>query len=767
MSTHDFRRLSGLDFEEMVHDLLEAAWSCPLEAFSAGPDGGIDLRHISVDDGRTIIQCKNLASSSFSTLLSKMRNEELPKITRLAPERYVLVTSVGLTPENKRTLAELLQPYLRVEADIIGAIEVEKLLRDHPSIEQRHYKLWLTSTAVLQQVMHMAEVSQTQFHMERIKRKIPIFVQNDAFPRAMKALDVQRVVVLSGAPGIGKSTLADILLYAQTHDGFVPAVIGSNLAEGRRMIQPGRNMIFYFDDFLGETFLGDRPDFRGRKEDQALVEFLEMVRASDAHRFILTTREHILTGALQRSERLRNSGIADDRCIVEIDDYRRAHRARILYNHLHFSGLEDGYKSEMLREDFFLEIIDHEHFNPRVIEWLSSPRRLRSVAAADYQDHVRRLLDDPHKIWTDAFEHEISPAARNLLVVLYTLGHDALLSEVELAWTAFQQHCAKKYNFPMHPDAYRDALKELDGSFLRYREGSAFFLNPSVRDFLQTIVANSKDRLEDILSSATRFRQVASLWDYGGEENAFVELRAFLRTNQRLFIAALSRLLTGPHVQWQHTEHGYRGIQIDRRLVSRGVLAVGLADEFQSREALHLLSAAIRNLITESESGSVDVAELMNLFAAMRESTWIELNGGWQMLGPIVDRLVAMLPEARSSDWLRLLDEIEKGLVFGDATSAQIDAQLNAYATERVTDERFDCSSVDDLEWLLETLTKLQEQHGCDFAYQLERLSESIAEQAENSPNESSSPSYPSSRRGEPAPISDVDIRGMFRSLVF
>ena len=102
MSGHDFRRLSGLDFEELVHDLLEATWGVRLEAFSAGPDGGVDLRRIDADGGRTIIQCKNLAGSPFSTLLSKMRNEEVPKIVRLAPERYMLVTSVGLTPDNKR-----------------------------------------------------------------------------------------------------------------------------------------------------------------------------------------------------------------------------------------------------------------------------------------------------------------------------------------------------------------------------------------------------------------------------------------------------------------------------------------------------------------------------------------------------------------------------------------------------------------------------------------------------------------------------------------
>lgn len=766
MGTYDFRRLSGLDFEELVHDLLEAAWGYRLEAFSAGPDGGVDLRHIDADGGRTIIQCKNFAGSPFATLLSKMRNEELHKIVRLAPERYVLVTSVGLTPENKRALAEVLQPYVRQEADIVGAAEVEKLLRDYPEVEQLHYKLWLTSTVVLQRVMHMAELTQTQFHMERIERKIPIFVQNDTFPRALKALNEQRVVIISGAPGIGKSTLADILLYAQTHEGFVPAVIGSNLAEGRRMIQPGRNMIFYFDDFLGETFLGDRPDFRGRKEDQALVDFIEMVRESEGHRFILTTREHILTGALQRSERLRNSGVADERCIVELDDYRREHRARILYNHLHFSGLDDALKSEMLRDDFFLEVIDHEHFNPRVIEWLSSPRRLRTVPIDGYQEHVRQLLNNPYKIWTDAFEHEISPAARNLLVLLFTLGHNALLAELEIAWAAFQRHCSKKYNFAMKPDSYRDALKELDGSFLRYSDGSAFFLNPSVRDFLKTVVASSADRVEDILSSASRFRQVASLWDYASEEAEFPELRSLFRTHQSLLLHALNRLISGPHIEWRPTEHGYRGIYIDYSPVSKAVFVVSLADEFKSQRVLALLEAAIRNLIMKSEEHSIEIAEMMDIFSAMRESDWVGSNGGWRLMDPVVDRMLEMLPEARANDWLRLFDEFEEDLVFGDAAMTQVDVLFDSYAKKGVMDERLNCSDVDGMKELLEALTKLQEQHGCDFTYHLERLSDAIAEKTEDSPERGFRGGYPYSRRKESVQISNAEICNMFRSLV-
>jgi hypothetical protein len=73
--------------------------------------------------------------------------------------------------------------------------------------------------------------------------------------------------------------------------------------------------------------------------DLALVDFVEMVKATGKSRFILTTREHLLQGAHAASERLRHSTLLDHRCLLELVDYSKGQRARILYNHLYFSDL--------------------------------------------------------------------------------------------------------------------------------------------------------------------------------------------------------------------------------------------------------------------------------------------------------------------------------------------------------------------------------------------------------------------------------------------
>src|SRR2546427_9763040 len=111
MPHYEFRSLSSQDFEELIRDLLQAEWGVALEAFRTGRDHGIDLRYAPADSGATIIQCKHYAASGFAKLLAHLRDGELPKIRRLGPARYVVATSVSLTPGNKDEIVAALQPF--------------------------------------------------------------------------------------------------------------------------------------------------------------------------------------------------------------------------------------------------------------------------------------------------------------------------------------------------------------------------------------------------------------------------------------------------------------------------------------------------------------------------------------------------------------------------------------------------------------------------------------------------------------------------------
>ena len=63
------------------------------------------------------------------------------------------------------------------------------VLNGHPGVERANFKLWFICTSVLERVLHNAELCQTDFGVERISRKLPLFVQNEAFSRAADLLE--------------------------------------------------------------------------------------------------------------------------------------------------------------------------------------------------------------------------------------------------------------------------------------------------------------------------------------------------------------------------------------------------------------------------------------------------------------------------------------------------------------------------------------------------------------------------------------------------
>ena len=134
MANYDFTAsLSPLDFEVLSKDLLEAELGIQLENFSEGRDKGIDLRYAPIRGTgaaifnlpalgtsrrppELIVQCKRY--SSFGNLKSELKSNELEKIKKLNPSRYILTTSASLSPQPVEELKAVLSPFVQSTGDI-------------------------------------------------------------------------------------------------------------------------------------------------------------------------------------------------------------------------------------------------------------------------------------------------------------------------------------------------------------------------------------------------------------------------------------------------------------------------------------------------------------------------------------------------------------------------------------------------------------------------------------------------------------------------
>jgi hypothetical protein len=523
MPNYDFTSaLSPIDFELLSKDLLEAEFKLRLENFREGKDKGIDLRYapaalpdsekwryisplVPKPRAKLIVQCKRY--SSFSSLKSELLRKELPKIQALNPERYVLTTAVSMSPQQAEELKSSLQPFILSTDDIFGRERLNSLLDKHPEVERRHIKLWVSSAGVLNSFLNATTHIVSREEVERTISAAKLYVRNTSFDEALRILKEHRVCIISGMPGIGKTTLARMLLLYFFERNFDVVKIESDISEARAVGYHNRPRFYYYDDFLGQTSLADKLN---KNEDQKLLDFIKSVKESKDSVLVLTTREYILNQARFYYEKLDRERFDHRLCIIDLSKYSRRIRGQILYNHLHFSDLPREHLTQMVSSRGYLEIVDHSNYNPRLIEYLTSKEWVGDIPSTGYVKLFLRKLDNPSDIWDHAFRNQLSEPARNTLFILTTLPTEVRLRDLEKAFNSFHLPQAMRISAQRVTTDFKRALKELDGTFIVSRRVQEHvlvsFANPSIRDFMQNLLF-SGEFLLDLIQSAVFFEQ--------------------------------------------------------------------------------------------------------------------------------------------------------------------------------------------------------------------------------------------------------------------
>lgn len=356
------------------------------------------------------------------------------------------MTTLSLTPARKSELARILAGYVRDGADIIGADDLEAMLDQNETVERRHPKLWLSGGTHLDEVLHAGVYNRSRQLLAETETALPRYVETDAFFTARERLRAERVLIIAGKPGIGKTTLTQMLLADAVTDGYAPIEISEDAEEANKVFKAGERQVFYYDDFLGSTFL-QQP--LAKNEDRRLSQLIRRVAASSTSLFLLSTREHILRQALAFYEELNRERIDARRYLLELSDYSRLDRARILYNHIWASGqLDERASASLVVGRGYEQIIDHPEYNPRLIEYITGlgSRRLGESDNDDYLGFAVKVLDDPEQIWRQAFEYQLEVTERALLIVLASMQTQVTADDLQ---SAFRAYC-RAAGIPLH-----------------------------------------------------------------------------------------------------------------------------------------------------------------------------------------------------------------------------------------------------------------------------------------------------------------------------
>jgi hypothetical protein len=505
---YDFLNLSPNEFEKLCGQLLEKNLSVELEFFTEGVDGGIDFRYSKSKANDLIIQVKRY--KNFSDL-KKTLQREYEKVKKLKPKRYVIVTSVGLTPGNKKQILEIFKGVKLKNADIIGKEQLEQYLEKYPQILKSNFKLWLSSIEVLSHLLKSKIYTYSNFTEESIKHDIKLFVESESVKKAYNILKKERFLIISGLPGVGKSTLSRIITYRLLEENFDELVyISASISEGFEAYDASKKQIFVFDDFLGQNFL--QPTLP-TNEDKRIVDFAEMIIKNKKDVLIYVTREYILQQAQNKLERLNKKSFELNKFTLDISEYSNLEKAEILYNHLYFSDISRYHINNILKNKAYQTVIRHSNYNPRLIGGVIEMATGNSIKAKDFADTFKNYLDKPSLLWRHVFENQISPIARFILLILATFSDNLFLDDLEVVISQYDEELKKKYGFSYNSIAYKKAIKELETTFIttdRSRDLKAVvrFSNPSIRDFIISYINEDNGLKMDLVLNAYSYEQL-------------------------------------------------------------------------------------------------------------------------------------------------------------------------------------------------------------------------------------------------------------------
>ena len=759
MSHYDFHQLTWYDLELLARDLIQAELKVFLESFKSGPDGGQDFRHAVTKD-KIIGQVKHYLSSGFAKLLRQVK-KEAPKVALLNPSRYILITSVKLSPAQKQKLMEAIGKKYLKSGDIIGQDELNNLLGKHPEIEKQHYKLWLASTAVLERVLHNAEATQSEFKVQQIHAEAKRYVPSTAYPQALEKLNEHSVALIAGPPGIGKTTLANLILYNHIEQGYQAVIIQRDVSEGLNLFKRDTKQIFYFDDFMGATFLGDQNFALSGNNDKALVEFINLISASPKARLIMTTREHIYSLAIGKSERLRHSDIDGRRVVLHLPSYSKTQRAQILYNHLYFSDLPHEYKKALLDDDFYLEIIKHKKFNPRLIKWLSSHQKFKHVEAKDFRQHVKALLDDPSEIWRHAYHEELSDGARSVLLTLFSQKGASTKSRVERGFKALHAARAVKYGFKTKPNDFAEAFHELRGAFITSTHNKSMqVVDPSILDLMNSVVRLAPENALDILQNAVTVDQVETLWSFAKAEKS-QDVLSMMATNIEAILPAIqSVMLINRRVDHGGGRIAYYGSSFEKRVRT----VCDMSKTLKSDNWRDVTIAVFDRLMVEwkTERPQINDAVEANLGFVFHPNFNHDESEGFRQR--ITDGLLADVIQGCPSDELReILRLFESNELTEPKVKYAFMIGFQRYCSDYYKDEIRQLQSEDEYDGLIEDLEGFAQDLGVNVKAMIEEVTDEKDEFLEQYDPSDEYDAYKEDRYIERAELGDIS--NMFGAL--
>lgn len=503
----NYANLNDVEFEYICQDIMERKLKVSLRRFAPGKDGGIDLENVSTTDN-IIVQVKHYMNSSVSQLITSLK-KEVPKVKEINPKQYYICCSKQLSPQKIDEIYSMFSEYMSSKANVVTLTEIEDflVLTENIDILKKHYKLWISSTNILEDIFSSNIFIDCESLIANIEEEEKMFVQTSAYNNALECLENNRCLLIAGSPGVGKTVTSKMLILHFASKGYRVRYTtdGNNLSDLKNSLSqsPDVKEIILLDDCLGQAYFN-----MGETQGKELLAIIRHVKIHKNKILLLNSRVTIFQEAKERTPDLIKSLEAKEYkvYIIDMDSMPKIEKARILYNHLFFNEIEKMYFEEIKKEKRYFDIINHPNYNPRIIEFVTNFKRVSEIPVTEYYSFIVDNLNNPNAIWEDEYVRRLTHIDRILLTTLYSISDTNV--PYNFVKQCFEYRISRTPNIDSTVDNFKNSVLHLQKSFIKIVDVKGkkmlSMINPSVNDFIAGFLSeNTVEKNSLILNSCS------------------------------------------------------------------------------------------------------------------------------------------------------------------------------------------------------------------------------------------------------------------------
>lgn len=512
----NYTNINDVEFENLCRDIMSRELGLDLRTYASGSDGGIDIADLN-SPHEVIIQVKHYIKSSVPTLINNLK-KEVQKVKERSPTKYYLCIAKELTPGKIEEIYNLFRNYMESTKNIYTLKEIDAFLQkdENADIVRNHYKLWLESTNILNNLLHNSLFIDCETLLAGIEEDRKLFVETEVLRKSESYLKKNRILMMMGPPGIGKTTTSKMLLLRLVSEGFQARYSSNSDIKGIKNVissDKDKKEVILLDDVLGQHY------FRmseGRENE--LIALIDYVKMNPNKILIMNTRVTIYNEARNRSQnfgRMTSKKRTDyTEYIIDFAELSMVDKAMIFYNHLYFNEVSDKNIAEIKKNKNYRRIVEYPNYSPRIIEYVTEERDRSSDEFDSYYNYVIRKLDYPDGIWGNEFNRRIEDVDRIMLLILYSLTDTTI--DYDVLKSSFNRRISKIDSLDSSVNQFNQSLERLNKSMIsvfdKNGKKEVGVLNPSINDFLRNEFKTNTVELERIKDSIYHYRQLESCY---------------------------------------------------------------------------------------------------------------------------------------------------------------------------------------------------------------------------------------------------------------